>query len=117
MALSSSQNTHGIRPNPVHSVTDSPPTCVVRSPAISQRHSDGPGVVSQNPVGHVNSISVLSTNLPSIRPGACTLQVTRGEGDETVLLLLPYMSRLLEGEELWERTMILPCPTTARKGW
>ena len=81
---------HAISPDPAHSVTDSHPSCVVRPAAISQRHSDGPGVVSQNPVGHVDSVCILSTNLPSIRPGAGALQVTREGANETVLPLLPH---------------------------
>ena len=52
-----------------------PPPCIVRSAAIRQGHSDGPSVVSQHSVGHVNPVSILRTHFPRVRPSTCALQI------------------------------------------
>lgn len=77
MALSSieSHQTHGGSPNPAPCVTDLPPPCVVRSATIGQRHRDGPGMVSQHPIGHIDPIGIISTNFPRVWPGTCALQI------------------------------------------
>lgn len=77
MALSSikSHKTYGISLNTAPYTTYLPPPRVVRSATISQCHSDGPSMVSKHPVGHVNTISIISTNFPSIWPGTCALQI------------------------------------------
>lgn len=59
----------------LHHVTHLPPPCIVRSAAIGQGHSDGPCVVSQHPVGHVDPVSVLCTHFPSVWPSTCALQI------------------------------------------
>lgn len=52
-----------------------PPPCIVRSATIRQGHSDGPSVVSQHSVGHVNPVSILRTHFPRVRPSTCALQI------------------------------------------
>lgn len=64
-----------VSPNAAPCVMHLPPPRIVRSAAIGQGHSDGPSVVSQHPVSHVNPVSILCTHSPSIRPSTCALQI------------------------------------------
>lgn len=62
-----------------------PSASVVRSAPIRKSQRDGPCVVSQHPVGHVYTISILSTNLPHVRPGTRALgreEKAVGKGDD-----------------------------------
>lgn len=59
-----------------------PSASVVRSAPVRKGQRDGPCVVSQHAVSHVDPIGILSTNLPHVRPGTralCTEKVV-GKG-------------------------------------
>ena len=58
-----------------------PPASIVRFPTICYSHGKCPDVISDNPVGHVNTIFVLRTNKTLIGPYTCRLKEVKDDNN------------------------------------
>ena len=58
-----------------------PPASIVRFPTICYSHCKCPDVISDNPVGHVNTIFVLRTNKTLIGSYTCRLKEVKDDNN------------------------------------